>query len=116
MRRMTSIVIVTLLATLAACSTEPEPTSTAESSDVSEQVCTLFRDLALDAFGEAISESQVRTKLAELGRLAEGAESPKIKAFGVRVGKEQNTKAMIDGTPNEAQDGLANACNRQYPL
>ena len=88
----------------------PEPTP-----DTSADVCELFRDVAVGAYGETMSFAQVEDGLRKVGQLAEDAADPKISSLGVQVGVEANARSMIGAKPDRTLDALAAECNEAFP-
>ena len=130
MRFKTLITAVVLATALAACggSTTPAapPTSTEAPApsppvpepapDTSADVCELFRDVALGAYGETMSFAQVEAGLREVGQLAEDATDPEISNLGVQVGVEADARSMIGAKPDRTLDALTTECNEAFPI
>jgi hypothetical protein len=81
-----------------------------------QAACERYRDIAVDAFSETISESEVVAGLQEVGSLATEATDPAIRDNAAAAAEEGNASAMINGDPNPAQDALAEACNSAFPI
>jgi hypothetical protein len=84
--------------------------------DTSEAVCSKFREVAAGAFGESMSVEQIVTGLKEVGELGTTATNESISDLAVQVGEEANADALISGQPDQALDGLADACNEAFPI
>lgn len=113
------ITAVALASALAACegSTTPAvPLTSTQAPDTSADVCELFRDVAVGAYGETMSFAQVEAGLREVGQLAEDAADPKISNLGVQVGIEANARSMIGAKPDRTLDALATECNEAFPV
>jgi len=83
-----------------------------------EQVCNEYRGIALGAFGESMSESEVIAGVHEVERLALGALIPSIRdnARTMAVNPQEAAAILIEGRPNAAQDDLAESCNQEFPI
>ncbi len=78
--------------------------------------CDRFRQVALGAGGESMTEAQVVAGLKDVGRLAQESTTPSIRDNAQVVAAEANAQTMISGEANAAQDSLADACNKLFPL
>lgn len=110
------VVVAGLVVFGTACSTDTTSSNgTTSATDTSAQVCQKFRDVAAGGFGESMTNQEIAAGLAELGSLAATATGD-IAKYGKQVAAEANVMSLVNGSPNGAQDGLAEACNEAYPI
>ena len=115
------VLFASILAGMASCSEagsseDPSPSATTiGGNSAGGAACALFRSVASDAQGDALSESEVASGLEEVGRIGENSTNRAIKTNAVKVAAEADVLSMVNGEPNGAQDALADACDEAYP-
>lgn len=120
MQSVRALVLAASLLGMSACDsgdgTQQPSGSDATTDTAGEAACERFRTIAGDAFAETLSSREIASGLQGVGNLAADSTDPAIRRFGVQVGAEANARTLISGAPDQAQDGLADACNSAFPL